>query len=85
MKFSFLLLFSQVLGKADEFDYKVNGANWPSLPIPKNNCDGGILKNQSPIDLLNSWEQISAKEDNFQKIYTNQVGNIEVAWNGHTS
>jgi len=24
-------------------------------------------------------------EDNFQKLYTNQKGDIEVAWNGHTS
>jgi len=29
--------------------------------------------------------RISADEDNFQKMYTNQVQDIEVAWNGHTS
>ena len=53
-----------------------------------NECGG---KNQSPIDLKNSWKKISSKEDNFQKWYNNPVSknpaapDIYVDWNGHTS
>ena len=68
MKLVFLFI---PLISTKSFDYKANGANWPSLStIPKNNCDGGLLKNQSPIDLLNGWEKVDAKEDNFQRIYS---------------
>jgi len=41
--------------------------------------------NQSPIDLQTvGYEIISAEEDDFNKIYTNEVDKI-VEWNGHTS
>lgn len=66
------------------WDYKTNnGEDWPKLTDVKDNQCAGT--NQSPIDLKNTWPTKSARYDNFNKLYTNQVKDIEVVWNGHTS
>ena len=62
------------------WNYAKNGADWPEL-FPT--CGE---KNQSPIDLLtDGYPTYSYQNDDFNKIYTNQVDDIEVNWNGHTS
>ena len=66
-----------------EWDYKQNGADWPDLEVEGNKCG---MKNQSPIDLRRrGWPVVDAADDNFNKFYTNQKGDIPVVWNGHTS
>ena len=70
------------LEEKHDWNYKLNGADWPKLYTA---CGES---NQSPIDLKmesDEYEDISYEEDDFNKIYTNQVGDVEVAWNGHTS
>ena len=64
------------------WDYATNGADWPKLTVADNECGGA---NQSPIDLRNDWTVVHPDTDNFQKMYTDQTGDIEVKWNGHTS
>ena len=73
------------LVNAAGYDYKLNGNDWPDLVVDNNECGGA---NQSPIDLPTEFEDdqyILPADDNFQKMYTNQLTDIEVAWNGHTS
>jgi len=42
--------------------------------------------NQSPIDLkTDGYPTYTYDDDDFNKIYTNQVDNVSVVWNGHTS
>ena len=66
------------------YDYKTNGKDWPELTVDKNVCGTG--KNQSPIDLrTDGWTMKHSDFDNFNKIYTNQVLDVDVKWNGHTS
>ena len=67
-------------GPGIKYDYIQNGADWPEKwPA----CG---LKNQSPIDLKKlSHPFFSSLVDNFNKIYTNQRGNIEVMWTGDTT
>jgi carbonic anhydrase len=72
MKFSListLALFTSSANAAS-WDYKTNGADWPNLTgVDGNNCGG---TNQSPIDLkTDGWPTYDAKDDNFQKMYTN--------------
>ena len=70
--------------KAASYNFNSNGSDWPFLNIEGNKC--GMNKHQSPIDL--PWKGLKTvpfSNDNFQKMYTNQKENIEVAWNGHTS
>jgi hypothetical protein len=69
------------------YDYKTNGADWPDLTgIDGNICGGAKATNQSPIDLkTKGWTMKHSDFDNFNKIYTNQVLDVEVVWNGHTS
>lgn len=77
------LFLAGVTNGAATWNYKTNGADWPSLDIPDNECGGS---NQSPIDLKNDWKVVHPKTDNFQRMYTDQTGgDIEVKWNGHTS
>ena len=64
------------------WDYATNGADWPSWTGADNECGGA---NQSPIDLRNDWKVVHPDTDDFQKMYTDQTGDIEVKWNGHTS
>ena len=50
------------------YDYKTNGADWPS-----DSPDCG-LTNQSPIDLKtdeNAYQTYDFQDDSFNKIYTN--------------
>ena len=67
-----------------EWDYKTNGADWPSL-----SPDCGKT-NQSPIDLPDPWTNknfdipmYENAEFNFKRSYSN-VENVQVNWNGHT-
>jgi len=48
------------------WDYKKNGADWPDYDAA---C---AATNQSPIDLRTDWEVEDAKDDAFNKLYTNQ-------------
>ena len=79
------LALAALLGTASaaSWDYKTNnGEDWPDLAIAGNKCGG---TNQSPIDLkTEGWPKFESSEDNFQALYTNQVGDIEPKWNGHT-
>jgi len=80
-----LSVFALALVRSAEWDYKTNGADWPDLVLDGNKCGGD---NQSPIDLpkrVAESQMISPAEDNFQKMYSDQLVDIEVAWNGHTS
>ena len=74
---SSLLLASSTM--AATWDYKKNGADWVDVYAA---CG---KENQSPIDLLTSWDVEEAKEDAFNKLYTNQKTAIPITWNGHTS
>jgi carbonic anhydrase len=69
---------------AASYDYKTNGSDWPGLTVDGNKCGTGA--NQSPIDLkTKGWTMKDSNFDNFNKIYTDQVVEVEVKWNGHTS
>jgi len=70
------------------YNYITNGADWPS-----NSPDCG-LTNQSPIDLKTeegAYPTHSYVDDDFNKIYTNQVQGsdatgIKIEWkSGHTT
>jgi len=78
-----LLMFGaeHVRASGVPFDYKTgNGADWPTLYAE---CG---LSNQSPIDLKSTtWQYYDAALDNFQKLYTNQEGEIEIGWTGQTT
>ena len=101
MKKTLFTLATAILGSASAaanhpWDYKLNGSDWVAKTAKElkltgsaqNECGGS---NQSPIDLKMDWRKVPAKEDNFQKLYTNQVESrknkpdIKVEWNGHTS
>jgi len=69
---------------AASYNYKTNGSDWPGLTVDGNKCGTGA--NQSPIDLkTKGWTMKDSNFDNFNKIYTDQVVEVEVKWNGHTS
>ena len=65
-----------------EYNYAYNGADWPAL-FPA--C-GGL--NQSPIDLKGhlkvGFPLYKAAKDRLNKIYTDQVDDIAVNWNGNS-
>ena len=68
------------LEELHSWNYKLNGSDWPKL-FPA--CGE---KNQSPIDLMTDGNpDFDYEDDDFNKIYTNQVDEITVNWNGHTS
>lgn len=74
---------SSTLRAAKEWDYKMNGKDWPLLEIDGNKCG---CTNQSPIDLKTTgWPVVDSDMDNFQKIYTNQKGDIPIRWTGYTT
>ena len=67
MKIAFVLslLSSSANAAGGNYDFKKNGADWKdSYP----DCGKPM---QSPIDLKTSWAVESAKDDGFNKIYTN--------------
>ena len=68
--------------KAQEviYDYVENGDDWPSR------FERCSMPGQSPIDLkMKGWPLFKAALDNFQSIYTDQVGDIEIKWTGFTT
>ena len=79
MKNTLLLLSTLTTVEAATWDYKKNGADWATA-----SPDRG-LEQQSPIDLRTDWDTEMAKDDKFNKVYTNQKGSVKVNWNGHTS
>ena len=80
MKNAILSLLISTSMAATTWDYKTNGADWPSIDAA---CKA---TNQSPIDLKTDWDHVEEdKFDDFNKVYTNQRSNIDIVWNGHTS
>ena len=80
-----LFLVSASNAASCAYDYKTNGADWPTITCPDNAC-GTTGKNQSPIDLKSKgWPMKDSNFDNFNKIYTDQTVDVKVNWNGHTS
>ena len=70
-------------GEVALWNYDTWGADWPDVHVDGNKCGS---TNQSPIYLRsNGWITLDPKEDNFNKIYTNQQGDIEIGWTGDTS
>ena len=69
------------------YDYKTeNGKDWPDLTVAGNKC--GEAGTQSPIDLPSGGgNRYSASDDNFNKMYYNQVDAkwVPVKWVGDTS
>ena len=63
-----------------DVSYNSNGADWR---VEHQSCR---ILNQSPIDLMRDGNpDIDYEEDDFNKIYTNQVDDIVVNWYGHSS
>jgi hypothetical protein len=55
-----------------------NGEDWPRLKIEGNMCGDS---NQSPIDLKSSgWEVVMIENDNYNAIFQDLNGAIEVSW-----
>lgn len=81
-----LALGAQVTSGSLIWDYKTYGADWAEIDkdlLAGNKCGG---TNQSPIDLkTHGWPEIEAHHDKFYKVYSNQEGEIEIGWTGHTS
>ena len=81
IRFSTILFLSRA--QKALWNYDQWGSDWPDLPIEGNKCGG---TNQSPIDLRsNGWITLDPQADNFNKIYTNQQGDVEIVWTGETS
>jgi len=60
------------------FDYLENGEDWPRLKIEGNMCGES---NQSTIDLKSSgWEVVMIENDNYNAIFQDLNGAIEVSW-----
>jgi hypothetical protein len=53
---------ANLVDAASTWDYKTNGADWPKLTVPDNECG---KNNQSPIDLKNDWTVVHPKTDDF--------------------
>ena len=69
-----------------KWDHEKQGADWKDLEITDNKCGSG--QTQSPINLIMPKKENKMKhltEDSSQKMYTNQVGDIEIEWDGHVS
>jgi len=83
MKLCFLIPLLSGLSSSQEWNYKLNGDDWPELNLVVNNC--GNQNNQSPIDLKTSgWPTVSSKADKFNALNTD-LENVEVTMNGKTS
>ena len=79
----FYLSIAKTAGESALWNYNQFGYDWQDLPIDGNKCG---TTNQSPIDLKSKgWSIIDSKADNFNKIYTNQQGDVEIVWTGETS
>ena len=72
------------------YDYATNGADWPSLSVPDNQCGS---TNQSPIDLISynpdkkedfPYKRYPATDDQYRKSYSNQFASA-LTFNGHTT
>ena len=70
------------------YNYVKNGLDWPDYKDPDGALNECGKRNQSPIDLpsrVSHDKIIPSGDDKFQKLYTNQVGDIEVGWTGDTT